>query len=483
MQQQINKDTIFNLKNFVCNKPPMSVNFEQLNRSLEDPKKWEDVEQTLLTLIKHPDEITRLEADLLMKKLQRNKFNIFLKKFDAPHDNKEITMQRTVSRTLSMIIPRGLQVQDNTESESENEDIKKKATQVSQVPQVPQVPPKPKPQKPLPPIPNKEPDHQIPTQTPNQLNQSNVYTQPQPTSYFPTLEELEAQFPKPKKTSKKHKESSPSTKQPPIQQASQPVNSLLNQTPSTQQITQQSLMQSSHQLTAQMPIAPVNAPLAEPIHLPPADSEYKMKMLQNYLFNQSQIAQEPYVMDTPTSGQKMFDSPQIDVMSSISNRVENISIEPPAQKPLPTLDEVAPQSQEMEHVEVQKDNGPHHGLNTVYLPKLIIAEFMKIAQLNTSKNTETCGLLSGKLRRIKKSSIKQQSAYLVTHLIIPHQTGTPNSCVMENEELVANYQIDNNLITLGWIHTHPTQTVFLAYVVFYEFIRFTHTFSFSIDIA
>ncbi|XP_024887004.1 STAM-binding protein-like A [Temnothorax curvispinosus] len=53
---------------------------------------------------------------------------------------------------------------------------------------------------------------------------------------------------------------------------------------------------------------------------------------------------------------------------------------------------------------------------------------------------------------------------MVTHLLIPEQTGTPDSCTTHNEEDIFDYQDQHNLITLGWIHTHPTQTAFLSSV-------------------
>jgi STAM-binding protein len=53
---------------------------------------------------------------------------------------------------------------------------------------------------------------------------------------------------------------------------------------------------------------------------------------------------------------------------------------------------------------------------------------------------------------------------VITHLIIPNQKGTPDSCDMENEEDFIPIQDKHNIITLGWIHTHPTQTAFLSSV-------------------
>ncbi|XP_041364183.1 STAM-binding protein-like [Gigantopelta aegis] len=95
------------------------------------------------------------------------------------------------------------------------------------------------------------------------------------------------------------------------------------------------------------------------------------------------------------------------------------------------------------------------GLRQVTVPKDLISQFTAIAQPNTDKNVETLGILFGSLA---------QNAFHITDLFIPHQTGTPDSCDMEFEEDLIDYQDKLNLITLGWIHTHPTQTAFLSSV-------------------
>ncbi|XP_029659289.1 STAM-binding protein [Formica exsecta] len=94
-------------------------------------------------------------------------------------------------------------------------------------------------------------------------------------------------------------------------------------------------------------------------------------------------------------------------------------------------------------------------LRDVILPTKLMHDFLTLAFSNTMSNKETCGILAGRLERNK---------LLVTHLLIPEQTGTPDSCTTHNEEDIFDYQDQHNLITLGWIHTHPTQTAFLSSV-------------------
>lgn len=88
-------------------------------------------------------------------------------------------------------------------------------------------------------------------------------------------------------------------------------------------------------------------------------------------------------------------------------------------------------------------------LKTVNFPREVLARFISIASVNTAKNRETCGLLLGKVKGDK---------YVVTTLLIPKQRSTSDTCTMEEEELVLEFTEKRSLITLGWIHTHPTQS-------------------------
>ncbi|GEM12334.1 STAM-binding protein [Rhodotorula toruloides] len=93
-------------------------------------------------------------------------------------------------------------------------------------------------------------------------------------------------------------------------------------------------------------------------------------------------------------------------------------------------------------------------LRTLFLPERLISHFTDIvAARNTSRNIETCGLLLGKLAH---------DAFTVTHLLVPEQEGTSDTCTTMREEEVFEYQDRRGLLTLGWIHTHPSQTIFLS---------------------
>ena len=47
---------------------------------------------------------------------------------------------------------------------------------------------------------------------------------------------------------------------------------------------------------------------------------------------------------------------------------------------------------------------------------------------------------------------QSKNAFTISHLLIPKQSGGPDSCITENEEDIFMYQDSKNLITLGWIH-------------------------------
>ncbi|XP_075903010.1 STAM-binding protein-like A [Nelusetta ayraudi] len=94
-------------------------------------------------------------------------------------------------------------------------------------------------------------------------------------------------------------------------------------------------------------------------------------------------------------------------------------------------------------------------LRQLAVPAELCQSFLRLAEANTSRAVETCGILCGKLTR---------NAFTITHVIVPKQNGGPDYCDTENEEELFLIQDQYDLITLGWIHTHPTQTAFLSSV-------------------
>ncbi|XP_074088337.1 AMSH-like protease isoform X2 [Macrotis lagotis] len=95
------------------------------------------------------------------------------------------------------------------------------------------------------------------------------------------------------------------------------------------------------------------------------------------------------------------------------------------------------------------------GLRCVLLPKDLCHRFLLLAESNTVRGIETCGILCGKLTH---------NEFTITHVIVPKQSAGPDYCDVANVEELFSVQDQHSLLTLGWIHTHPTQTAFLSSV-------------------
>uniref|UniRef100_A0A8C0SVQ2 STAM binding protein like 1 n=1 Tax=Canis lupus familiaris TaxID=9615 RepID=A0A8C0SVQ2_CANLF len=95
------------------------------------------------------------------------------------------------------------------------------------------------------------------------------------------------------------------------------------------------------------------------------------------------------------------------------------------------------------------------GLRRVVLPRDLCHKFLLLAESNTVRGIETCGILCGKL---------MHNEFTITHVIVPKQSAGPDYCDVENVEELFGVQDQHGLLTLGWIHTHPTQTAFLSSV-------------------
>ncbi|KAH0914167.1 hypothetical protein HID58_028613 [Brassica napus] len=89
----------------------------------------------------------------------------------------------------------------------------------------------------------------------------------------------------------------------------------------------------------------------------------------------------------------------------------------------------------------------------LHIATTMMDAFMRLANSNTKKDLETCGILAGSLKNRK---------FYITALIIPKQESTSNSCQATNEEEIFEVQDKQSLFPLGWIHTHPTQSCFMS---------------------
>ncbi|CAF3588361.1 hypothetical protein SNK05_012866 [Fusarium graminearum] len=92
-------------------------------------------------------------------------------------------------------------------------------------------------------------------------------------------------------------------------------------------------------------------------------------------------------------------------------------------------------------------------IRSLFLPKNLRQKFLDIAANNTRRGLEMCGMLCG---------TPINNALFVRCLLIPDQKCTSDTCETENEEVMFDYCMSEDLLLLGWIHTHPTQTCFMS---------------------
>ncbi|KAF2084525.1 putative endosome-associated ubiquitin isopeptidase [Saccharata proteae CBS 121410] len=92
-------------------------------------------------------------------------------------------------------------------------------------------------------------------------------------------------------------------------------------------------------------------------------------------------------------------------------------------------------------------------LRTVFISPNLRTRFLSIASPNTRNNLETCGILCGTLI---------SNALFISRLVIPEQESTSDTCETVNESALFDYCDSEDLMVLGWIHTHPSQTCFMS---------------------
>lgn len=92
-------------------------------------------------------------------------------------------------------------------------------------------------------------------------------------------------------------------------------------------------------------------------------------------------------------------------------------------------------------------------LRTIFLPPDLRERFLSLALPNTRSNLETCGVLCGTLI---------SNAFFISKLIVPDQESTSDTCETVNEDKLFDFVDGEDLLVLGWIHTHPTQTCFMS---------------------
>eukprot|EP01022_Parablepharisma_sp_SALTPOND_P019794 TRINITY_DN342_c0_g1_i1.p1 TRINITY_DN342_c0_g1~~TRINITY_DN342_c0_g1_i1.p1 ORF type:complete len:309 (-),score=22.48 TRINITY_DN342_c0_g1_i1:333-1157(-) len=107
--------------------------------------------------------------------------------------------------------------------------------------------------------------------------------------------------------------------------------------------------------------------------------------------------------------------------------------------------------------ELERVKSAGDSLRRVLYPTKLIEEFVSNTEHNTRNSIETCGVLCG----ILGTNSKKKPPYMVTRIFIPEQKGTSNMCITRNYEEIYDYVTSNDLLVLGWIHTHPDYVPFL----------------------
>ncbi|KAI1324208.1 hypothetical protein F5Y16DRAFT_381564 [Xylariaceae sp. FL0255] len=92
-------------------------------------------------------------------------------------------------------------------------------------------------------------------------------------------------------------------------------------------------------------------------------------------------------------------------------------------------------------------------IRPIFLPSDLREKFLEKAEKNTKKGLEMCGILCG---------TAVNNALFIRCLLIPEQKCTSDTCETENEHSMLEYCINEDLLILGWIHTHPTQSCFMS---------------------
>lgn len=92
-------------------------------------------------------------------------------------------------------------------------------------------------------------------------------------------------------------------------------------------------------------------------------------------------------------------------------------------------------------------------IRSMFIPSKLRRTFLDIAAKNTAAGLEMCGILCGS---------PVNNALFVRCLIIPDQVCTSDTVETVNEGTMAEYCMNEDLLVLGWIHTHPTQTCFMS---------------------
>ncbi|KAF7563450.1 hypothetical protein G7046_g690 [Stylonectria norvegica] len=189
--------------------------------------------------------------------------------------------------------------------------------------------------------------------------------------------------------------------------------------------------------TASQPVRPPK----EPLSLPPKEP-----------FQSPQI-QRPFTPELPQKPQKIALPDYQPLIPAPRSTVNDGTLQPPALPPKEHI--VAPLLPKKERLAFKPGAYLENGdpVRSLFLPRGLRQSFLDIAADNTRRGLEMCGILCG---------TPINNALFVRCLLIPDQKCTSDTCETENETTMFDYCIGEDLLMLGWIHTHPTQTCFMS---------------------
>eukprot|EP00770_Monocercomonoides_exilis_P009259 MONOS_9213.1-p1 / transcript=MONOS_9213.1 / gene=MONOS_9213 / organism=Monocercomonoides_exilis_PA203 / gene_product=unspecified product / transcript_product=unspecified product / location=Mono_scaffold00372:96-2716(-) / protein_length=625 / sequence_SO=supercontig / SO=protein_coding / is_pseudo=false len=201
--------------------------------------------------------------------------------------------------------------------------------------------------------------------------------------------------------------------------------------------------------------------------------------LSPFPYSSSQTTHQPPFQSTPYSS---FPQSSSSYPSSSSSSSSSPSSSSSHSLPLPSL------SPPIRDIHTTLLLPPNPLFRRIFVPFSLIRHFIAAAAENNRMDIETCGMLCGKIiekreevERVRKmaregviankevgkvmgalsstslSSTASQSLLVLSTVVIPKQHGTKDTCQAEGEEEIEEYITGNDLIMMGWIHTHPTQ--------------------------
>ncbi|KNZ45199.1 hypothetical protein VP01_83g17 [Puccinia sorghi] len=153
--------------------------------------------------------------------------------------------------------------------------------------------------------------------------------------------------------------------------------------------------------------------------------------------------------DLPSSADLPSLAPPAPIISAASARPAPNNRSRPTPPPIPPKQFRTEKSQIIFPSSSSDASPSSRPLRPMRCPNDLVGAFVAMAEPETQKGVELCGLLLGKLR---------EGELVVDTLLIPKQVSTADTCHTIDEESTFSYQNEHGLMTLGWpgsFHPHP----------------------------